>query len=544
MGKKMYKLKLLFVLVLFLQLVAMPSYTFAAEADTEAPTWVKPLNYLALGDSLAVGVTPENQLGKGYTDLIAESLKSQQVLQSFNKGFTFPGYKTSDILKDLQDNVTKPVFGTGIEENNAELHKSITAANLITISAGANDVLAYFKVDATTGAPVVDLAKITSSIQQVGVNYSQILKAIYAINPNVQVYIMGYYNPFPQVDVIYQPQIAQLLTGLNGSIQASMKGTNATFIATHEKIAENYTAHLPNPKNIHLSEAGYKVVADLFNQKLVNDYPWVSKETLTVQLANKTTAKLNWNPASDNTAVTGYIIYNGKEKVAELEGHILNFDVKNLQENKSYTFSVAARDAAGNISALNPSATITTGATPALFSDIKGHPAKDYIMQAAKLGVVNGYTDGTFKPNDKITRKQAASIIVNTLGLKAGKAAPYTDIKNYSSDIQTQIAAAHEAGIVKGSNGKFRPNDYITRAQLALMLKRSYEYVNGKPYVSAKPAPFSDIAHFDDETKTAISMLSSFQIVDGAGGKFLPNDSTTRAHAAKIFVNFSTVVTK
>ena len=539
----MYKLRWLFVLVLVLQLVGLPSYTFAA-ADTESPTWVKPINYLALGDSLAVGVTPENQLGKGYTDFIAESLKAQNLLKSFNKGFSLPGYKTSDILKDLQENVTKPVFGTGIEENSAELHQSIAEADLITISAGANDVLAYFKVDATTGAPVVDLTKISSSIQQVGVNYSQILKAIYTINPDAQVYIMGYYNPFPQVDMIFQPQIVQLLTGLNGSIQGAMKGTTATFIHTHEKIAENYTAHLPNPKNIHLSEAGYKVVAELFNQQLVGGYPWFSKEVLTAQLSNKTTAKLTWKPATDNTGVTSYIIYNGKEKVGEVEGQILNFDVKNLVENKSYTFTVAAKDAAGNVSAVNPSATITTGPKPVLFSDIKGHPARDYIMQAAELGVVNGYTDGTFKPNDKITRKQAASIIVNTLGLKAGKAAPYTDIKNYSAEVQSQIAAAHEAGIVKGSNGKFRPNDLITRAQLALMLKRSYEYVDGKPYVSTKPAPFSDIAHFDDETKTAIAMLSSFQIVDGAGGKFLPTDSTTRAHAAKIFVNFSKEITK
>lgn len=540
MKKMIGRLKILFALVLILQLIVIPSYSFAAEADTEAPTWLKPINYLALGDSLATGVTPENQLGKGYTDFIAESLKSQNVLASFNKGFTLPGYKTSDILKDLQENVTKPVFGTGVSENSASLHKSIETADLVTISAGANDVLAYFKVDAA-GAPVVDLAKITSSIQQVGLNYSHILKAIYAINPDVEVYIMGYYNPFPQVDKIYQPQIAQLLTGLNGAIQAGMKGTTATFIPTQEKIAENYSGHLPNPQNIHLSETGYKVIADLFSQKLVEIYPWISKDMLKAEVSNKTTAKLTWKAASDNTGLSSYSIYMRNEKVAEVTGNIFNYTIESLEQNKTYTFTVKASDIAGNVSAINPSVTITTGVTPALFSDIKSHPAKDYIMQAAKLGVVNGYADGTFRPNDKITRKQATAIIVNALGLKASKAAPFADIKNYSSEIQTQIAAANEAGIIKGSNGKFRPNDYITRAQLALMLKRSYEYVNGTPYVSTKPAPFSDIAHFDNETKNAISMLSQFQIVDGADGKFMPNDSTTRAHAAKIFVNFTSM---
>lgn len=289
----MKKLSLLFVFALVLQLVAIPGLSFAAETDTEAPTWVTPVNYLALGDSLATGVTPDSKLGSGYTDFIAEALKSQNVLNSFNKGFSLPGYTTSDILKDLQANATKPVFGTGNQGDTAELHKSIAAADIITISAGANDVLPYFKVDAATGVPTVDLAKIMASIQQVGVNYSQILKTIYTINPDVQVYVMGYYNPFPQMDATYQTQIAQLMNGLNGAIKTGLTGTTAAFIPTAEKIAENYAANLPNPKNIHLSESGYKVVSDLFNQKLVENYPWVSKDTLSAVVSNKNNCNID-----------------------------------------------------------------------------------------------------------------------------------------------------------------------------------------------------------------------------------------------------------
>ncbi|QUG40568.1 S-layer homology domain-containing protein [Psychrobacillus sp. INOP01] len=542
MKKALKKFRLLFVLALVLQLVAIPSLSFAAETDTETPTWVTPVNYLALGDSLATGVTPDSKLGSGYTDFIAEALKSKDVLNSFNKGFTLPGYTTSDILKDLQANVTKPVFGIGNEGDTAELHKSIAAADIITISAGANDILPYFKVDATTGVPTVDLAKIMASIQQVGVNYSQMLKAIYKLNPDVQVYVMGYYNPFPQMDEKYQTQIAQLMNGLNGAIQTGMTGTTAAFIPTAEKIAENYAANLPNPKNIHLSEAGYKVVSDLFNQKLVESYPWVSKDTLSIVVSNKTNATLSWKPATDNTGVAGYAIYNGKELVGQVTGNILTYEIGNLEENKAYTFTVVALDASGNASTVNPTAAITTGVTPVIFPDIQQHWAKDYITQAVAAGVVKGYPDGTFKPEHKITRAQAASIIVNALKLKTDKAAPFEDIGIYAAETQAEIAAAYQYGIIKGSDGKFRPTEYVTRAQLALMLKRTVESVTGNPYTTEIPAPFSDIDHYDDETKAAISMLATFKIISGSDGKFMPENTAKRGQAAKILINSLTYI--
>ncbi|WP_419958011.1 S-layer homology domain-containing protein [Psychrobacillus psychrotolerans] len=540
MKRVMKKLSLFFVLALLVQLVAFPGLSFAAEKDTEAPTWANPVNYLALGDSLATGVTPENKLGNGYPDYIVAALKSTNALTTFNKGFTLPGYTTSDVLKDLQANVTKPVVGTGNKGDSAELHKSIAAADIITISAGANDILPYFKVDATNSpaeAPSVDLAKITAALKQVNVNYSQILKSIYSINPNVQVYVMGYYNPFPHLDKKYQVQIAQLMSGINGAIQSSLAGTTGHFVPTAEKIAENYPANLPNNQNIHLSEAGYKVVADLFHQKLVETFPWISKDVLNVAVSNKTTAILTWKAASDNTGITSYAIYIGKEKVGQVTGDTRTYKMEGLEENKAYTFTVIALDAAGNTSTVNPSSTITTGVTPKAFPDIQQHWAKDYITQAVTARIVKGYPDGTFKPENKITRAQAASIIVNALKLKTDKAAPFKDIDIFAAETQAEIAAAYQYGIIKGSNGKFRPTEYVTRAQLALMLKRTVESVTGNPYTAAIPAPFTDITHYDDETKAAISMLATFKIVNGSEGKFMPEDTAKRGQAAKILMN-------
>lgn len=543
MIKTMMKFRLIFALALLFQLVAVPLQSLAAEVDTNAPSWITPINYLGLGDSLAFGISSDGLPGEGYTDYLAQSLSAKNVLQSSNKGFAYPGYTAADVLKDLKDNVTKPVVGIGQSGGNLELHQSIKDANLITISAGANDVLKYFKLDPVTEAPQIDTLGLLAAIKQVGVNYNLILQEIYKVNPNVQVYVMGYYNPFPHLSAEIQPQISQLLVGLNGSIQAGMTGTNAVFVPTADAIATNFTAHLPNPQNIHLSEAGYKVVASQFSNQLQESYKWIAKDTLTATMKNDSTVSLAWLPAVDDKAVTGYAIYNGKDKVGIVSGAVHKFDTAKLTAGKEYTFTVSAIDEAGNESVLNPMVKVLLGPVPAIFSDIEDHWSKEFVEQAVTAGIFNSHSpDGKFNPNKQMTRAQVTSIIVRSLGLKGNQAAPFEDIGNYAQETQAEIAAAYQFGIVINNNGKFNPNKPVTRAQIATMLKRSYELAKQQKYIPSDKAPYTDIANYADETQSAISLLHEFKIVDGKDGKFMPANGTTRAHAAKILVNYSAAV--
>jgi len=177
-----------------------------------------------------------------------------------------------------------------------------------------------------------------------------------------------------------------------------------------------------------------------------------------------------------------------------------------------------------------------------LFSDIENHWAKPFIEKAVGAGIITGYDDGTFRPSNFLTRAQAASIIVRTLDLKADRAAPFEDIKKYAQVTQDEIAAAYQFGIVKGNDGKFNPGAFVTRSQLALMVKRSYELVKGKPYIPTELAPLADIAHYDTEAKNAITLLYDFKIAEGSNGNFNPGNRTIRAHAAKILVNAAEIL--
>ncbi len=535
MKKFLKKIQLFLIIGLILQVAGMPLYSLAASVDKSIPTWASPINYLALGDSLAAGITPQNELGNGYSDFMAASLKEEGTLQAFNKGFTYPGYSTQDVLNDIKKNdLTKPIVGIGDLSKSANLRDSIKNADVITLSAGANDVLPSIKIDRETGALSYDLLSISAGLQKAGTNTQAILKEIYALNPDVHVYVMGYYNPFPFLSGENQKQAEQLLAYLNNAIQRGIEGTTAKYVATQYQIAANATAYLPNPQNIHLSEAGYQVVANQFKEQLAKDQPWIKKNILTAAV-QKSAITLSWKAANDDKKVTGYAIYSGNTKIGEVPGETTTFQVKNVNPYQAYLFSVAALDEDGNISKNNPSVSISAGVKQT-FTDIEKHGSKEYIEMAAASGIVGGYEDGTFKPNNQLTRAQAASILVKALDLKATEAAPFTDIQGYSKETQEAIAAAYQFGIVKGDKGKFNPSKPVTRGQLALMLLRSYELVTEKPYSPLKEAPFTDINNYNQETKNAITLVYTLEIATGNNGKYLPNDTATRAQAAKMFV--------
>ncbi|WP_252502311.1 5'-nucleotidase C-terminal domain-containing protein [Sporosarcina sp. Marseille-Q4943] len=144
----------------------------------------------------------------------------------------------------------------------------------------------------------------------------------------------------------------------------------------------------------------------------------------------------------------------------------------------------------------------------------------------------------TFKPGVKITRAEMVSWVVKANGLKAEGQAPFSDLNGLSDELKADIAAAYENGIVKGNDGKFNPNDKVTRAQFALILERAFENYTGEKYTAAAKAPYSDFGKYADDTVNAISMLHELGIASGYEGKFMPEQFTTKQQAAKIVSNY------
>ncbi|MER1986529.1 MAG: S-layer homology domain-containing protein [Solibacillus sp.] len=175
------------------------------------------------------------------------------------------------------------------------------------------------------------------------------------------------------------------------------------------------------------------------------------------------------------------------------------------------------------------------------FKDMANHWAKADVEKATALGLLKGYDDNTFRPNNELTRVQAISILVRALGLQ-GNASPFTDITNYNAATKQEIAAAYEAGLLVTKGSKLLPTEKISRQELAVMLQRAYRLKTGTVYETSELAPLKDIAQLNKEAQQAITFLYDFEIAQGADGWFKPNNTTTRAHAAKMLVQFLQVV--
>ena len=162
------------------------------------------------------------------------------------------------------------------------------------------------------------------------------------------------------------------------------------------------------------------------------------------------------------------------------------------------------------------------------FTDVSSkHPYRDMIQDIEKRGLISGYPDGTFRPNEKISRKHVAKLLDKALKLesKTGAAIHYKDVsKNHP--YYDAISSVSKAGIFSGDlNGKFNPEAPITRVQMAKVLDLAFE-LNVKALTY-----FGDVYNYH-WGYIHVNALYSNGITTGDQGYFKPNQPVTRAHYA------------
>ncbi|WP_338553171.1 S-layer homology domain-containing protein [Paenibacillus sp. KS-LC4] len=144
---------------------------------------------------------------------------------------------------------------------------------------------------------------------------------------------------------------------------------------------------------------------------------------------------------------------------------------------------------------------------------------------------IQGYSDGTFRPNQAVRRVEMAALLARALPKMATVAAgaSYTDLPSAAWAKQA-ITQATAQGYMQGSDGRFMPEKLITRAEMAVIVDR---LLKDKASAGDAKASFKDTnSHWAVE---AIGRVSAAGIMSGSGsGLFRPNDSLTRAEAVVI----------
>ena len=168
------------------------------------------------------------------------------------------------------------------------------------------------------------------------------------------------------------------------------------------------------------------------------------------------------------------------------------------------------------------------------FKDVKkNHPNYAAIQEMEKKGLINGYPDGTFRPNEPISRKHVATLLDQALKLPtASKKLIYKDVP-LSHPYYQPIMNLTQAGIVGGAgNQKFNPNASVTRVQMAKMLDLAFNF-----QFSDRPGGFHDM-YIDHWGFVHAHALLENGVSKGDKGNFHPNRPVTRAHYAE-FLNRS-----
>ena len=163
-------------------------------------------------------------------------------------------------------------------------------------------------------------------------------------------------------------------------------------------------------------------------------------------------------------------------------------------------------------------------------TDIQGHWAEQVISRWVDRNIVDGYPDGTFKPNAPIRRAEFAALINRTLGFITLSSIEFSDM-SVDEWFATDVSKAVGAGYMDGyPDGTFRPNANISRQEAAMVLAR----ILGLE-ATDETFGFTDIETIPAWSLWAVVAVANAGIMTGyPDGSFGPIDSFTRAETVTV----------
>ena len=179
------------------------------------------------------------------------------------------------------------------------------------------------------------------------------------------------------------------------------------------------------------------------------------------------------------------------------------------------------------------------------FGDVaRGDYFFDAVEWAAEQGIMDGVGGGLFAPHSACTRAQLVTILYRLEGSPAASANPFNDVAR-GSYYEKAVAWAAEYGIVNGyGDGLFGPNDRITREQLAAILHRYAQYKKLDVSVGEDTniLSYNDATSISDYAFPAMQWACGAGLLKGANGDLLPKNTATRAQTATILYRLASLL--
>lgn len=167
------------------------------------------------------------------------------------------------------------------------------------------------------------------------------------------------------------------------------------------------------------------------------------------------------------------------------------------------------------------------------FSDMSGYWGQQYVQELATRGVIGGFPDGSFRPNAEITRGQFASIVAHALNLQSAASGRFNDVPAgyWAAGV---IGAASNAGLITGfPDGTFRPEDKITRAQALVILSKA---LRGASSDASALGAYSDASSVPGWAQPSVASAANAHIIVSFpdANQIRPNALATRGDVAAL----------
>ncbi|MEL7566951.1 MAG: S-layer homology domain-containing protein [Dehalobacterium sp.] len=165
-----------------------------------------------------------------------------------------------------------------------------------------------------------------------------------------------------------------------------------------------------------------------------------------------------------------------------------------------------------------------------MLNDIAGHWAEDYIKRLVSLEAINGYPDGSFKPNGRITRAEFATVLVKAFQLELQQSENFEDTTGHWAENYISTAVSH--GIARGYSVGFGPDDPVTREQMAVMIAEGVNLT-----FQAQETNFTDSEKISSWAWEAVTAVTEKGIMKGyPNNTFQPQGYGTRAEAVTVIL--------
>ncbi len=171
------------------------------------------------------------------------------------------------------------------------------------------------------------------------------------------------------------------------------------------------------------------------------------------------------------------------------------------------------------------------GIMAASFNDANAHWAKDAIEIWSDYEVVQG-SDGMFRPDDNITRAELAVMINRIMNYQEKAANSFRDLpETWYTDAVLKLV---QYGVMTGYNGEIRPQDPVTREEALVMMARALGVKNN----AARSVSFVDSSSVSEWARDAVEAMTARGFIRGyEDGSFRPQDAMTRACSITVVNN-------